>query len=127
MRRLRILVVEDDAFISALIAEVLTDLGYEICGTAGTELAAIAAAVRLSPDIMIVDIGLPHGDGVSAMHEILRLTEMPHIFMTGGARRALPANATVLLKPFGLISLIAALESVVWQAMALEGSAHSRN
>lgn len=119
MRRLRVLMVEDNAFVSALIAEVLAGLGYDVCGTAGTELDAIKAAARLSPDLMIVDVGLPLGDGVSAMDAILRSTAMPHIFMTGGSRRALPSDATVLSKPFGKAGLTAAFDSVVWQVAAL--------
>jgi CheY-like chemotaxis protein len=126
MRRLRILVVEDNAFISTLIEEVLADLGYDVCGIAGTELGAIEAGARLVPDIMIVDVGLPHGSGVSAMDTILRLTDMPHIFMTGDYHRTVPADATVLLKPFGIIGLTVALESVVWQVAALEESTHFR-
>lgn len=121
MRRLRILLVEDNTVLRALIAEVLGDLGYDVCGVAGTEQGAIESAARLLPDIMIVDVMLPRGDGVSAMDAILRATDMPHIFMTGGSRRTVPANATVLPKPFGPIGLIAALETVVWQVAALEG------
>ncbi len=124
MRRLRVLVVEDNAVISALIADVLADLGYDVCGTAETELEAIEAAARLSPDLMIVDVHLPLGNGLSAMDAILRVTAMPHIFMTGDSRRTLPANATVLIKPFGAVGLTAALETIVWQLQALGGAAH---
>lgn len=124
MRRLRVLVVEDNALISTLIAVVLGDLGYETCGTAKTESEAIEAATRLLPDLMIVDVNLPLGNGVSAMDAILRQTAMPHIFMTGGSRRTVPANTTVLFKPFGVTSLTAALDSVVWQVAALGASAH---
>ncbi len=119
MRRLRILLVEDDAVISALVAEVLAELGHDICGTARTELEAIDAAARHAPDLMIVDAYLKAGSGVSAMNAILRRTAMPHIFMTGGPRQIIPANATVLYKPFGRIGLTAALDSVARQIAAL--------
>lgn len=97
MRRLRILLVEDNTVLRALIAEVLGDLGYDVCGVAGTEQGAIESAARLLPDIMIVDVMLPRGDGVSAMDAILRATDMPHIFMTGGP--AEPSRPTQLSCP----------------------------
>jgi len=114
MRRLSILLVEDDASISALIVELLENVGHEVCATARTETEAVAAAERHSPDLMIVDATLRAGGGVSAMRTILRRTAMPHIFMTGGSRQSIPAGGTVLLKPFGVTGLMTALASVTW-------------
>ena len=127
MRRLRILLVEDDAVISALVADVLAGLGHDVCGTARTESEAIEAAARHAPDLMIVDAYLKVGSGVSAMTAILRRAAMPHIFMTGGPRQIIPPQATVLFKPFGAASLTAALDSVAEQIAALAGgSAHAQ-
>jgi DNA-binding response OmpR family regulator len=115
----RILLVEDDAMISALLADLLVDCGHHVCGTARTETQAVAAAERLGPNLMIVDAQLQTGRGIAAMETILRRTAMPHVFITGGTRRNFPAGATVLLKPFGKESLIAALESVTGEPAAL--------
>lgn len=115
MRRLRILLIEDDAIISKVLAELLAEIGHEVCGTAGTELEAIAAAAKHAPDLMIVDANLQGGSGVSAMNAILRLTAMPHIFMTGGSRLSIPADVTMLHKPFGMAALKAALDKVAGQ------------
>jgi CheY-like chemotaxis protein len=92
MRRLRILLIEDDIVISAVLAELLAEMGHEVCGTAATELEAVAAAARHAPDLIIVDVNLQVGSGVTAMNAILRLTTMPHIFMTGGSRLSMPAD-----------------------------------
>ena len=119
MKWLRILLVEDDAVISALLAELLVEYGHNICGTAPTEMEAVAAAAQHAPDLMIVDAHLQAGSGVSAMATILRHSAMPHIFITGGARRIFPTDATVLLKPFSKASLMAALDSVTGQSAAL--------
>ena len=127
MRRLRILLVEDDAVISALVAEILVDLGHDVCATARTEVEAVEAAERHAPDLMIVDAYLQPGSGVSAMKTILRRTAMPHIFMTGGNRQVVPPHATVLHKPFGVAGLTVALESVAGQfAIAVEGPVHAQ-
>jgi CheY-like chemotaxis protein len=115
MRRLRILLIDDDAVICMMLTELLAMLGYEVCGTAGTELEAIAAAARHVPDLMIVDANLQAGSGVSAMNAILRLTEMPHIFMTGGFRLSIPTDAILLQKPFATAGLKAALDKAASQ------------
>lgn len=121
------MLVEDDAVISALIADLLAELGHDVCGTARTELEAIDAAARHAPDLMIVDAYLRVGNGVSAMDAILRRTAMPHIFMTGGSRQIIPPQATVLHKPFGTAGLTAALAGIAGQIAALtEGPAHAK-
>ena len=112
MRRLRILLVEDDGNIGSLIVEIVASMGHEVCTVATTELEAVTAAERLSPDLMIVDVRLRAGGGVAAMETILRRTAMPHIFMTGGSRQDVPDNAVLLQKPFGSTELTAALATI---------------
>ncbi len=109
MRRLRILLVEDDAAIAALLAEILVEMGHEALGPVDTEDAAVAAAARHEPDLMLVDRQLRRGDGVAAMAAILRRAPVAHVYMTGGSRLCLPAGAIVLVKPFGRDSLASAL------------------
>jgi len=118
MMPLRILLVEDDAVISALLAELLAECGHHVCGTATTEMQAVATAARHTPDLMIVDVHLQAGSGVSAMETILRHSAMRHIFMTGGSRQSVPAGAVVLHKPFGKAALTADLESEAWRFAA---------
>ncbi len=119
MMPLRILLVEDDAVLSAVLAELLAECGHQVCGTATTEMAAVAAAARHAPDLMIVDAHLQAGSGASAMRTILRHSAMPHIYMTGGSRQSIPAGAVVLYKPFGKTGLVAALECGVLRSAAL--------
>jgi CheY-like chemotaxis protein len=127
MKRLRILLLEDDVVISTLIAELLAEMGHDVCATARTELEAVAAAERHAPDLMIVDVVLHMGGGVAAMDAILRRTAMPHIFMTGGSRQSIPAGETVLYKPFGAAGLTAALAGVAWKIAALgSGVTHAQ-
>lgn len=127
VRRLRILLVEDDAVISALVADVLAELGHDVCGVARTELETIDAAMRQAPDLMIVDAYLKVGTGVSAMAEIIRRVAMPHIFMTGGSRQIIPPQAIVLYKPFGKAALTAALDRAAGQIALLTGDpAHAQ-
>ncbi|MDQ2804158.1 MAG: response regulator [Pseudomonadota bacterium] len=113
MRGFRIVLVEDDAIIATLLAEMLIALGHDVCATVTTEVDAVIAAARHAPDLMIVDVQLAPGNGVSAMRAILRNTAMPHVFITGGSRQSIPADATVLQKPFGESGLVRALGHVI--------------
>jgi CheY-like chemotaxis protein len=113
MTGLRIVLVEDDAVIGTLLTEMLNYLGHDVCATVTTETDAVSAAARHAPDLMLVDVQLAGGDGVSAMRTILMKTAMPHVFITGGSPHAFPANAVVLQKPFGVSGLILALGSVI--------------
>ena len=112
MKSLRVLIVEDEAIIGMLLAEVLVGMGHEVCGIAMTETEAVAMAAKGSPDLLIVDAGLPEGNGVSAVAEILRARLVPYIFMSGdlaGVRASKP-DATLLEKPFLESDLVRAIE-----------------
>ena len=108
----RILVVEDDALLSELLCEHLTGFGHDVCATIRTEQEAIAAAALYAPDLMIVDMHIQAGSGVAVMETVLREGPMPHIFMTAGSDRAIPADAIVLYKPFSSNDLLEAIRRV---------------
>jgi CheY-like chemotaxis protein len=110
---LRVLLVEDDALIGALLAELLSVLGHDVCATATTEADAVAAAAQYDPDLILVDVTLKEGDGVSAMRTIARTSNARHVFMTGTGRREFPDGAVILQKPFCESDLLRALAQVV--------------
>ena len=93
MKALRVLVIEDDALIAMLLAELLAGMGHDVCATAATEAEAVIAATRYGPDLMIVDAGLGRGSGVSAVEEILRAGPVAHVFVSGDAERVRRAQA----------------------------------
>ena len=109
---LRVLIVEDEAVISMLLAEVLQEMGYEVCATATTEEAAVAAAIQYNPDLMIVDEWLCRGSGVSAMAEINRSVHIPYIFVTGDPMigKSLRPGAIAIQKPFTIPELVRAVK-----------------
>lgn len=102
MKALNILVVEDDALIGMLFADVLAAMGHGVCAIEATEADAVAAAARYKPDLMIVDAQLRDGSGVSAVEEILRTGWVPHVFVSGETSgiHALRPDAIVIQKPF---------------------------
>lgn len=82
MTTLRVLVVEDDAVIGVLLAEMLEEMGHDVCAVEATEAEAVIAAARWHPDLMIVDVRLGEGSGVAAVDEIHRAGPVPHVFVS---------------------------------------------
>ena len=107
MKALRILVVEDDAVIGMLLAEMLSGMGYEVCAVEATEADAVRAAGQYKPDLMIVDAWLEDGSGVAAVAKILLFGFIPNVFVTGDTSRvhALRPSAVVVQKPYREVDL----------------------
>ena len=82
-RRCRILIVDDHADTRDLLERLLSRR-FEVV-TAGCYDAALAAAERSAPDIVIADIGLPDRDGVTLMRELRRRYGVAGIAVTGFA------------------------------------------
>jgi CheY-like chemotaxis protein len=115
MKALRVLVIEDDALIAMLLAELLAGMGHEVCATATSEAEAVIAATCYAPDLMIVDAGLGQGSGVSAVEEILRAGPLAHVFVSGDAEsvRLRRCDAIVVRKPFRQAELARAIDLAV--------------
>jgi len=99
---LRVLVIEDNAIVGMLVADLLAEIGHVVCAIEVTQEGAVAAAVRCKPELMIVDARLAGGSGLSAVDEILRHGFIPHVFVSGDTASILTAkpDAIVLQKPF---------------------------
>jgi len=106
---LRIVVVEDDAMIGWLLAETLTGMGHDVCAVEATEGAAVAAAARHRPDLLIVDVHLAEGSGISAVERITCAGPVPCLFISGHDAHAVLLHAEVLRKPFREAGLAAAI------------------
>ena len=65
-----ILVVDDDASVRGLVVRILRSWGHAAIGEAGSIAEALAYAEARRPDIVLVDIGLPDGDGFSLTRQL---------------------------------------------------------
>jgi CheY-like chemotaxis protein len=112
MKALRVLVVEDDAVIGMLLAEILEQMGHAVCAIEATEADAVTSAVRHGPDLVIADERLRIGSGISVVDEILRTGLVPYVFITGDASkvRAVRPDAVVMQKPFREADLAQAIQ-----------------
>jgi DNA-binding response OmpR family regulator len=80
----KILVVEDDIDINKALVYRLRANGYEV-STASDGLVGLCTAVRDQPDLMILDIALPAGDGFSIVERLranTKLGDTPFIVLT---------------------------------------------
>jgi DNA-binding response OmpR family regulator len=112
MKACRVLVMEDDPLIGMLLVELLGEKGYDVCAIAATAADGVTAAAQYRPDLVIADVRLGDGSGISAIEEILRTGFVPHLFMTGNISRvkALRPDAVVLEKPFHTAELMLAIQ-----------------
>lgn len=118
MKKLRVMIVEDDGIIASLLGELIQALGHEVCAIESSETGAVAAARRSRPDLMIVDAHLQQGSGIGAVDAITGDGPVPHIFVTGDAKavRRLKPNATVIQKPYFELDLVLAIQSALTTA-----------
>jgi DNA-binding NarL/FixJ family response regulator len=98
----RILIVEDEALVAMNMESALTEDGFDILGPVDNEADAVAAAIRLKPDAILMDITLRDGDGISAARSILKDLATRIIFVSGNSD-PMTLAAAQQLKPAGFI------------------------
>lgn len=108
----RVLIVEDEALISLVLVDYLTDAGCDVIGPAQTLERAKALIASERIDAALVDGNL---SGHSVEDVALGLTHrnVPFVFVTGYGREALPAgfrDALIVEKPFTQEQVVGALE-----------------
>jgi DNA-binding NarL/FixJ family response regulator len=120
MTTLRILVVDDHAVVRRGVRALLEGQpGWEVCGEAGTGTGAVAAAARLKPDIVILDLSLPELNGLEATRQILQQSPKTDVLVLTMhhseelAQQVLQAGARgYVLKSDAAESLVAAVGSL---------------
>jgi two-component system phosphate regulon response regulator PhoB len=117
-RDARILVVDDDEQLAALLVLVLEGEGYPVTVAADAE-SAIAEVKRSSTDLVVLDISLGADDGRIVLSQIRELGDLPVILISGKgdtADRVLGLRLGAddyLSKPFSPVELVARVESVL--------------
>jgi PAS domain S-box-containing protein len=99
----RVLIVEDEAIVADDIAETVRSLGYTVAGTAKSGEIALEKLPELKPDLILMDIHLAgRKDGIQTAGEIHRLSDVPIIYLTAYADKALLERAK-LTEPYGYL------------------------
>ncbi len=111
-----LLLVEDDALARVSEAFGLRRAGYKVM-TAGSLLEASRWSLQTRPDLVLVDIGMPDGEG-TVVARWLQAANVPFIFVTarsraGDVRHGLEMGALdYIVKPVGLDELVARVGAV---------------
>jgi DNA-binding NarL/FixJ family response regulator len=71
----RALLIEDQSLFAEVLAAALTRAGIEVVGTCSTGGEGLRAAQRLSPDLVLIDVGLPDQSGLVVGMQILDKVE----------------------------------------------------
>ena len=121
----RILVVEDEGIVRKDIQQTLEKLGHNVVGAVGDGQAAVEAAERDRPDLVLMDIMLKgEMSGIEAAMVIGEQMGLPVVFLTAYSDEATINRARIaepygyLLKPFKGVEVQATIE------MALHKHAH---
>ena len=78
----KLLLVDDEPELLKMVSSILTDSGFKNIVTAVSIADGIAAAENEKPDLALLDVMLPDGDGFLLMQQIRTFSDMPVIFLT---------------------------------------------
>src|SRR5688572_26877107 len=114
---LRVLIVDDEPLARRRLRALLKDEpGVEIAGECEDGVAAVAAAKRLTPDVMFLDVQMPELDGFGVIEKLGPSRCPPVVFVTAFDQYAVKAfdqhAVDYLLKPFDRKRLRRALARV---------------
>jgi len=122
-----ILVIEDEAPIRKYLRVTLQTHGYRV-EEASTGLEGLRVTRSAKPDVVLLDLGLPDGDGLERVKELRAESSVPIIVVSARGREedkvlALDLGADdYLSKPFGTSELLARIRVVLRHSAALSGA-----
>lgn len=113
----RLLIVEDDSNFAIFLQDLLESLGYAIAGAVASGEAAVEQALKIRPDLVLMDILLEGDmDGVAAAEQIRTQCRLPVIFVSAYADAMILQRARFtrpygfIVKPFERKQIYAAIE-----------------
>ena len=114
----RILIVEDDGIILEQVSRHLAKWGYEVEGVTDFN-NVLSDVVRFSPQLVLMDIGLPFYNGYYWCSEIRKISQVPIIFLSSASDNMNIIMAVNMVgddfvaKPFDLEVLSAKIQAVL--------------
>jgi two-component system chemotaxis response regulator CheB len=87
-KRIRVLIVDDSALVRSILSDVLArDPAIEVVGTAGDAHIAREKIKKLNPDVLTLDVEMPKMDGLTFLHNLMRLRPMPVVMVSSMTER----------------------------------------
>ena len=106
----RVLVVEDEADIRRFVRLTLASEGHEVFDADSVQRGLIEAGTR-RPDLLVVDLGLPDGDGIDLIRDLRTWSAVPVIVLSARAAprptrlpRWMPAPTTTSSNPLAPVN-----------------------
>ena len=133
MKKLRIVIADDDGVTLMVLRKILTSIGHEVVGEAGDGEQAVALAKELVPDLCILDIRMPKMEGIQATREIQANRPTPVVIVSAHTETGLGVEAAsvgahaYLVKPFTENQIRPAIELALTsfeKSQQLEGELH---
>lgn len=105
-KKIRVLVVDDSAFMRKVLQGIIvSDPQLEVCGEARDGRDAVAQAEALKPDVISMDINMPHMDGLQATEIIMSSNPRPILVVSSESRDG--AEVTLKALQLGAIDFVA--------------------
>jgi two-component system KDP operon response regulator KdpE len=126
----RLLIIEDEAQLRRFVRVSLESEGLEVFEADGVKRGLIEAGTR-RPDLLVLDLGLPDGDGVDFIRELRGWSDVPIIVLSARTAEhdkvaALDAGADdFLVKPFGTSELLARVRAQLRRRAQPVSASHS--
>ena len=79
---MRVLLVDDSMLVRGMLRALLESIGYEIAGEEGNGKKGVEAALRLRPDLVVMDVNMPVMDGITATGLIMKENPLPVVIFT---------------------------------------------
>ena len=114
---MRILIAEDETIIRLDVRTLLEKAGHEVVAEARDGEEAVALAAEHDPDLIVMDVRMPHLDGIEAARQISDRRPVPIVMLTAYAEEDLVTRASeagafaYLVKPFREVDLLPALNT----------------
>jgi len=116
----RIMVVDDAAFMRMMIKDILSKNGYEVVAEAENGAKAVEKYHEVRPDLTTMDITMPELDGISALKQIRAIDSSAKVIMCSAMGQqsmvieAIQAGARdFIVKPFQPDRVLEAIRKVV--------------
>ncbi len=104
--KIRVLVVDDSAVMRALLTEIINQSpDMEVVGTAPDAALARQKVKELSPDVMTLDVEMPHMNGLEFLDKVMRLRPMPVIMIS--SQTAQGSESTLQALELGAVDYVA--------------------
>jgi two-component system, chemotaxis family, protein-glutamate methylesterase/glutaminase len=105
-KKIRVLIADDSAFMRKVLHSILlAEPGFEVAGEARDGREAVSQAETLKPDVVTMDINMPHVDGLQATEQIMSTNPRPILVVSSESREG--AEVTLKALELGAIDFVA--------------------